>query len=335
MSPRFTRRQALENQRFLAALRRTGNARLAARELGVHRSTYLKRRARSAAFAAEWDMALAAAHAAFHLAGGERLPEPGDSHFHARKAETARSATESDCPRPSPPSLRTRGGEPEIVRLRSGKLQLRLAPPGRMTKAGEQAFFRALSASANVRLSAAAAGFAHSSFYARRRRWSGFAEEMKVSLSIGYDRLEYAVMERAGEALADPEERAWLSPALAGNPVAPIAFGQAFQLLCLHRNTVRLGGRLPPCGRPYGGAADLPGAMQAVLRCVDAVERATRFERVGSWRFEHEPAPPELPPLETVTGWSKADPANKPHHPDVAMFGGWRIQDWKKRRGTG
>ena len=61
-----------------------------------------------------------------------------------------------------------KGGEATIVDP-PGRLQLRLAPPGRITKAAEQAFLRALSASANVRLSAAAAGFAHSNFYARRR----------------------------------------------------------------------------------------------------------------------------------------------------------------------
>ena len=50
----FNRRQALENDKFLAALRATGNVRLAARRLGVHRATYTKRRAKDAAFAAEW-----------------------------------------------------------------------------------------------------------------------------------------------------------------------------------------------------------------------------------------------------------------------------------------
>ncbi|HKR24976.1 MAG TPA: hypothetical protein VJS15_06940, partial [Allosphingosinicella sp.] len=64
----FTRRQALQNEAFLAALRRTGNPRLAARLLGVHRSTYSKRRAKSAAFAQGWDAALVEAHAAFHRA---------------------------------------------------------------------------------------------------------------------------------------------------------------------------------------------------------------------------------------------------------------------------
>jgi len=55
------RRRTRENARFLAALTRTGNARLAARELGVHRATYTKRRARDPAFAAAWGAALAAA----------------------------------------------------------------------------------------------------------------------------------------------------------------------------------------------------------------------------------------------------------------------------------
>ena len=59
----FNRRQAKENAAFLAALRRTGNAREAARSLGFHRSTMTKRRARDAAFAAEWDAALVFAHA--------------------------------------------------------------------------------------------------------------------------------------------------------------------------------------------------------------------------------------------------------------------------------
>jgi hypothetical protein len=71
----FTRRQALQNQAWLDALRATGNPRLAARLLGVHRSTYLKRRAKCAAFAQDWDAQLAAAHADFHRAGGPRPPE--------------------------------------------------------------------------------------------------------------------------------------------------------------------------------------------------------------------------------------------------------------------
>jgi hypothetical protein len=149
----FTPRQLRQNAAFVAALRRTGNARLAARELNVHRATYTKRRTKCAAFATEWDMALAAASAAFRLAGGARMPAAG------RGPDVQR-----------PEDLRTKGGEPTIVRLANGRLQLRLAPPGRMTDTAEKTYLLALSASANIRLAAKAAGFAHSSFYRRARR---------------------------------------------------------------------------------------------------------------------------------------------------------------------
>jgi hypothetical protein len=43
------------------------------------------------------------------------------------------------------------------------------------------------------------------------------------------------------------------------------------------------------------------------------------------------PPTPALPSLDQVTGWSKADPNKVPHDPDVALFGGWRIGDWKER----
>jgi hypothetical protein len=71
----FTRRQAAENDAFLDQLRRTGNARLAARAVGAHRAKFTKRRARHAVFAAQWEMALAACHAAMTLGGGTRPPE--------------------------------------------------------------------------------------------------------------------------------------------------------------------------------------------------------------------------------------------------------------------
>ena len=71
----FTLCQAAENAAFLDALRQTGNARLAARSIGRAPSTMHHRRAANAGFAQAWDAAAAAAHAAFHLAGGKRGPE--------------------------------------------------------------------------------------------------------------------------------------------------------------------------------------------------------------------------------------------------------------------
>lgn len=308
---KLTRRQARENACFLEALGRTGNARLAARELGVNRSTYTKRRARHPAFAADWNAAVKAAHAAFKLAGGRRPPEPN---LPSRLWEGPGEGLSQP--------LRTKGGELTVTRLASGRLQLRRALPGRMTQAAEQAFFRALSASANVRLSAAAAGFAHSSFYARRRGWPAFAEEMKVALGIGYDRLllaSFAAANRArwagGSAWTDhPEE----------TPIPPMTPDQAIQLLTLHRDTVKLQrerGRQKPIGWEE--------AATHLHRVIAAIERATHFEQTGEWRLPHERSPSRLPPLEQVTGWSKADPNGKPYHPERALFGGWRIGDWQ------
>jgi hypothetical protein len=301
---RFNPRQSAENEAFLAALRRTGNPRLAAAELGVHRSTYTKRRAKCAAFASEWDAAILACHAALKLGGGPRPAEGA--------------------------ALRTTGGEIVVGRTRRGRLQLRRAPPGRMTAAGEQAFFTALAASANVRLSAAATGFTHSAFYQKKRKSPAFASEMRISLRVGYDRLEYAAMERALQALGGLEERAWLARAIAGNPLPPMSFDEAFQLLCLHRNSVRLDSGRPP-GRPARVEHDPVAAFAAIGRNIDAIERAARYEKTGSWRFAYEQPPPPLPPLHLVTGWSRADPAKAKHNPRLPLFGGRRSGDWRER----
>ena len=300
----FTPRQAAQNDAFLEALRRTGNPRLAAASLKVHRSTYSKRRAKCAAFATRWDAAILACHAALKLSGGPRLADG--------KSE-----------------LRTRGGEIIVGRTRGGRLQLRRAPPGWMTEAGEQHFLRAVAASANIRLSAAATGFTPSAFYQKKKKRPAFASEMKISLTIGYDRVEHATLERTLQALHGSP--AWLDRALAGNPLPPLTFDQAFQTLALHRNAVRLDGDRPPGRRPRI-EPNLAAALTAIGRNIDAIERAARFEQTGSWRHAHEQPPPPSPPLHLVTGWSKADPSKVKHNPDLALFGGWRIGDWKRSR---
>ena len=39
-----------------------------------------------------------------------------------------------------------------------------------------------------------------------------------------------------------------------------------------------------------------------------------------------------LPDLAQVTGWSRADLAKAAHHPERALFGGWRIEDMEGKR---
>ncbi|MGQ0589857.1 MAG: hypothetical protein ACT4N8_10060, partial [Sphingosinicella sp.] len=171
----FTRRQALQNRRFLEALALTGKARAAARALGVHRSTYTKRRAKCAVFAQNWDAALAIAHANIN----EDLIPPRD--FSGRgTGEAGGGATSAGRSRPR---TRTRGEEPITVRLASGRLQLRRAPPGAITAEAEDAFLDALAQTANIRLSAHMAGFTHVSFLGRRRADPEFAAAVAEALA--------------------------------------------------------------------------------------------------------------------------------------------------------
>ena len=371
----LTRRQAAQNAAFLAELARTGNARLAARRLGLHRSTFTKRRIKHpAAFATQWDAALVAAQAALNRQKNPPLSLQGRGT--ARRAVEGPGAKRPDglrAPRRAsgePTGLKTKGGEPVVIRLANGRLQLRLAPPGRMTKAAEQSFLRALSASANIRLSAAAAGFAHSSFYARARASRAFAREMRLALAMGYERLEAAMLMAASpQSHADDGWRRNDPP-----PIPPLTAGQALQLLCLHEKSVRQSWDQPHRrkrrGEPWETYTERLRAMWTAEKAREAEDaalalaaREQRSEReviassersrrrpageasgIGpdelvrregaAWPrpfLEDEPSPPELPALEQVTGWSKADPKKQAHNAEIGMFGGWRLSDWRKR----
>ena len=59
MARTLTRAQALQSRAFLNALRRTGNVRLAAREVGAKYGTMQHRRRQHPHFAVQWDAALA------------------------------------------------------------------------------------------------------------------------------------------------------------------------------------------------------------------------------------------------------------------------------------
>ncbi|MGN5374651.1 hypothetical protein [Sphingomonas hankookensis] len=155
----YSRKQALQNAAFLTELERTGNARDAARVTGLNRSMLTKRRNADPDFAQRWEAALTLAAA--------RLAQPDKTEGPAR-----------------------------VVRSK-GRLQLRVGKTRTIDRDAEQRFLAALSATANVRLSAAAAGFAHSSFYARARAHPGFAREMRVALAVGSERLEAALLESA------------------------------------------------------------------------------------------------------------------------------------------
>ena len=296
----FSRAQALENAAFLRELARTGNAREAARRLGAHRARFTRRRAKHPGFAAQWDAALALAHAA--------LASPP-----AR--ETAPAAL-----------------EPHIVRTASGRLQLRRPPAKSIGHAARQRFLLALSATANIRLAARAAGFSHASFYARRRADPVFAREWRDALAQGYDRLEHALL--AGFAPGEPDEWSRNEPAA----IPPMTAGQALQLLYLHQKEARLWAEPQPIRRRRGESDEARNVRLALIYearlqhqrdLFDRAEAARRAAREPPAAPEHEPQPLVLPYLAQVTGWSKA--AGKPaHDPGRALFGGWRIDDWER-----
>jgi hypothetical protein len=335
----FTRRQALQNHAFLEALRDTGNPRLAARLLGFHRSTYTKRRAKCPVLAQHWDAALAAAHARFHERGGPTLSVIASGAKQSSLDRRGTGVPRDDGPRTKggpvrrkSAASRTEGGELVVGRTRGGRLQLRRAPPGWMTKAGEQAFFRALSATANVRLSAAAAGFSHTAFYAKNRARPPFAREMRLALAIAYERIEAALLAAfTPEGHEDDNWRHNDPP-----PIPPMTADQALQLLFLHEKSVHQSWEKPHRRKRRGESWEIYSQRLALMWTAEkrreaedeAIRRAVQCDDDGGQSLVTVP----IPPLHLVTGWSKADPAKKPHNPDLALFGGWRLEDWEKRK---
>jgi hypothetical protein len=156
---------------------------------------------------------------------------------------------------------------------------------------------------------------------------------METALSIGYDRLEAAALQAGLAAMrGDGKTSAWQVRS-AGTPLPPMSWDQAFQLLCMHQRTQRLGREHRTQRLPH---FEFNEAIRMVDRALRADERSMHFALTGRWRLPREQAPPDLPPLHLVTGWSRADPNRVKHNPNLALFGGWRIGDLeKKRRGSG
>lgn len=297
----FTRAQALQNNAFLRALRRTGNAKAAAREVGAPISTLGLRRRTHPAFGDRWDAALVVAQARLRGDWGGR-------------------------PRAGADALRTRGGEPVVQRGRDGRLQLRAALPGRLTKAAEQAFLSALSVTANVRLAAAAAGASFTLFYRRRDADPGFAREWRLALDEGCRRLEEALV--AGFMPDAGEDDSWRHNDAPAMPSMTAA--QALQLLYLHHQGTRAARRDPFRPRRDEPREVLRARLAAAYRqrVLDQAENAVTDVLAMALPIErssrHE-TPPVLPDLDQVTGWSTANPAATPYG-DEALFGGFRAE---------
>ena len=330
----LTRAQALENRAFLKVLRRTGNVRLACREVGLKYGTMQHRRAKHPAFAQRWDAALVFAQA--------RLQAPkGPSTSSAGSPPHASGAGRNEL-------FRTRGGEPVVVRLKNGTLQIRRAQPGKLTREAEQAFLAALSATCNMRLSAAAVGAAPHAFYRRRTKDSAFAREQRLALTRGYEALELALIESGVAGSHEHDDWRHNEPPA----IPPMSANQALQLMYLHQKAALLVDLPMPLRRRPGESreaccerlAQMAEARAERHREEFEVAEAERRERgVPAWGpagsfvrlrmsgdFEDERSHFGLPDLSQVTGWSNADPEKTPHDPDRALFGGWRSEDMER-----
>jgi hypothetical protein len=340
MARKLTRAAALENRAFLKMLRRTGNVRLACRELGLKYGTIQDRRRKHPRFALQWDAALvffqarAAASPSTSFAGSPPHG-PGSS------------------PRSQGGMFRTHGGEAVIVRLKNGGVQMRRAQPGKLTPAAEQAFLAALSATCNISLAAAAVGACFNAFNRRRKKDPAFAREMRLALQWGYETLELALIE--GGMPGSHEHDDWRHNEPPATP--PMTVSQALQLMYLHQKAALLVDEPPHIRRRRGEPEEVyterlaqmaEARLQREREKFDMAE-VERWERgLPPWGAAGEAVRRELglgprfcgdddqrvglPDLAQVTGWSRADPRKTPHHPERALFGGWRMEDleeWK------
>lgn len=226
-----------------------------------------------------------------------------------------------------------------MARRRDGTFQVRRAHAGRLTRAAEQAFLAALSATCNVRLAAAAAGTQCTHFYRRRLENPAFAREWGLALAQGYERIAAALL--AGFMPESHEGDEWRHNDPPEMPA--MTPDQALQLMYLHQKEV-MGQHEPPhLKRRRGEAREAHSERLSIMgearlaREREKYRVAEAARAAGTWRPAGEKPLYTLPDLSQVTGWSRGK-AGAAHHPERALFGGWRIGDMEdalRRRGGG
>ena len=195
---------------FLEELARCGNLTLAAEGCGVSRSWVGLRRKDCARFDEAVRRALDKARERLKAAAADGREPPDDLRWFDGVALTVRGIGGA--------GAGTRGRRVQVGRARARQ----------WTAAVEQRFLGHLRATCNVKAAAAAVGLSHSSAYAHRHRWPGFARAWDEALAQGSARLEAALLEGWRDAAGGP------GPAEVP-PVEPMSAEQALELLRLHR----------------------------------------------------------------------------------------------------
>lgn len=233
-------------RKFLSALARTANARLAADMAGVDHSTAYELRRRDAGFAAAWPRARAW--------GRARVKAEGRPVFAGGRPRPARAGEAPPDPRPLIVRRSKRGAE--IVR----------AGEGRWTPEAEETFILNLVAGYGVRHSARAAGFSTNAVYKRRLSDPAFAARWRLAREEGLERNDGLLIDAVPLAL-DPAA----IEAADGLPRPTVA--EAIQIVRLYR----------PAGEGGRGPRHLPKPppIEAVRDEVLARLRAIRRHRAG------------------------------------------------------
>jgi hypothetical protein len=228
--------------RFLHALARGANVRLAARQAGVDHSSAYGLRRRDADFARRWEVALAKGLA--RVAAGEA---PLD--FARDERRGSRDASEL-----------------VVRRSKTGGAKLVRAGAGRWNAAAEERFFAELGRTACAEWAAEAAGFSTTALYNRRRNYPDFAERWRIAEEEETARLHRFVVS-AGIASFDPTA-AW-----EGAPKVSVA--EAISILRLKGSGASAG---PGRGKGLGDFREpsIEEVRANILRKLDATEAAER-----------------------------------------------------------
>ena len=223
---------ASRRRAFLTALAQTGNQALSCEKAKVSRSWVTLHRSTEPEFDAACRDAIAEARRSFDRlrTSGEGVRRPEGKWAYLAGEELVVRST-GGAPAATPELARGRG-RPQIARARLHGWSPRV----------EERFLGALTAMCNVKAACAEVGLTPASAYGHRLRWPAFARAWDAAVTLGYDRIECALIE-AGCDLFSPEQPDDLPP------IRGMTFDHAIHLLHMHKHAARgLGKRpgLPP-----------------------------------------------------------------------------------------
>lgn len=175
---------------------------------------------------------------------------------------------------PMPPPRAPRG---TIVRAPGkGRAQVIRSSGKRWTDRAEDVFLAHLATTANVRASAAVAGFSATTLYKRRMAWPGFAARWNTALEQGYVRIEALLIERATATLSGDIGVGGKDGPPVGEDIVltgpAMTVAEAMNMLKLHRAAVR--GGPPQRYKDWSAPLDLDAIRASIHRKIDAIVRA-------------------------------------------------------------